>query len=108
MLAAEAFDHLVNRHLVALGTVLQNLGSRRCRLLHLQTAQKPDVIDHSLVAGISRRDVNRAVADLERQNAVAPYEIGGEGAKGLRRHVEFGKTLKPSFRTRPLMTKSPF
>ena len=82
---AETLDQLLDRHLVALADLLEDFGCRRLEFLDLQTAQKPNVINHPLVAWRSGGDVDGAIPQSERQDAVKFDEIDGKEADRLRR-----------------------
>ena len=58
VLRVEVFDHFLHRHLIAIGDFLGDLRGRSLKFLHFQTAQKPDVVYHPLVAGSGGGDVN--------------------------------------------------
>ena len=93
LLRIEVLNHLLHRHLVALADLFQDLRSRGLELLHFQATQQPNVIDHPLVAGLGRGNVNCALVNLQRQNPVTLHEIRRERAYGFRGYREPGKAL---------------
>ena len=84
----EVLDHLLDRHLVALGDFFQQLRRRRRLLMHLQPAQQPDVIHHPLVARLGRGHVDRSVLDPQRQHAMAFDKISRQRAQRLRGNTQ--------------------
>ena len=86
----QILDHLPHRERIAFGNFLQNVRRRRFGFPHLKTAQQPDVIDHPLVAGIRRGDVEGAILNLDGQNLVTPGKIRRQRANGFGGHVKPG------------------
>ena len=98
MLRVEILDHLLNRHLVALRHLLQDLGHRGFKFLHLQAAQQPDIFDHPLVAGFGGRDLNRAVVQADGENPMPFYELQRQRPNRLGGHFELAQTAQSSAR----------
>ena len=94
LLRVEVLDHLLNRHLVALRHLLQDLGRRGFEFLHLQTAQQPDILDHPLVAGFGGRDLNRAVVEADRENPMPLHELQRQRPNRLGGHLKLAQTAQ--------------
>ena len=91
LLRIEILDHLLNRHLITLGDLLQYLRARRDKFLHFQAAQQPNVVNHALVARIGCGYSNGSVSDRDRQDSVLFDKFRRQSANGLGRHVELGQ-----------------
>ncbi len=103
-LRVEILDHLLDRHLVALGQLLENLRCRDLGLPHLQPRQQPYVLDHRPVARLSRRYLYRAVLQCQRQNPVLLHKISRQCPHHLGRNLHLGQALPPGTPPTPRKT----